>query len=251
MGGMFRPPLSLAPIVALLAVLAALAIPGASGDETSPSPDPASRRFAINGHEILLEERHDRSAGTVHVRMLMDGTAILPERTTSRTAALHGLYGPFQPPSKQFTVFAFAAGDQSLLIVIRFDGASIVVGGRAGAFDPYERTFVHDPGFGLKGFSVLDLGTMLDTQVNHDQDDIHGWFWRRGMLHILTCRPDDPGEQDCATLLALKPERPRDTGKRTSLCPWEHRDGVGCIDRYTGYATATAGSRLFPDLDRP
>jgi len=248
MGAVFRAACRLPPIVALIA---ALAIAGAHPDETPPSRDPSSRTFAINGHEVLLEERHDRGAGTVHVRILLDGNVIFPERTTPRTAPLRGLYGPFQPPTKQFMVFAFAAGDQSLLIVIRFDGASIVVGGRAGAFDPYERTFVHDPGFGLKGFSVLDLGTMVDTQVNHDQDDIHGWFWRRGMLHLLTCRSDDPGEQDCSIFLALKPEHPRDTGKRTVLCPWEKRDGVGCIDRYTGYATATAASRLFPDLDRP
>jgi hypothetical protein len=57
--------------------------------------------------------------------------------------------------------------------------------------------------------------------------------------------------QDCAILFALKPERPRDTLKRTPLCPWESRDGAGCIDRYTGYATATDSSRLFPGLDGP
>lgn len=256
MDGVWRRP---RPHPLVITGLALLALGGAPADDTpaparpaaDSKPAPASRTFDLNGHTIVLEESHDRAAGLVGVRVTLDGTAIFPDRTTARTAARRGIYGPFQPPSKQFMVFAFAAGDQSQLIVIRFDGASLVVGGRAGAFDPYERTFVHDPGFGRKGISVLDLGTMVDTQVNHDLADIQGWYWRRGMLHLVTCRPDDPGMEDCAILFALKPERPRDTLKRTPLCPWEKRDAVGCIDRYTGYATATDSSRLFPGLDGP
>jgi hypothetical protein len=253
MSGVWRVTTCPMAIALALACLSAVPGPAAMAPAASATAEPggavATRSFDLNGHSILVEEKHDRAAARVSARVTLDDKTIFPERTTTRAAARRGLYGPFQPPSKQFMVFAYAAGDESQLIVIRSDGASQVVGGRAGAFDPYEKTFVHDPGFGLKGIAVLDLGTMVDTQVNHDLENIHGWYWRRGMLHLLTCRPDDPAEKDCAILLALKPEHPRDTGKRTALCPWDQRDGVGCVDRYTGYATATPARRLFPELD--